>query len=117
MTHQSLVLDRPLEVLAQDVAQWLTTGEDFTLLDCRRPEEFEFNRIGAPQWIPMDELPERLASLGPDRQRHVVVYCHHGGRSLMVARWLRKQGWSQAQSMSGGIDAWACDVDTTVPRY
>jgi rhodanese-related sulfurtransferase len=47
----------------------------------------------------------------------VLVLCHHGARSLSVAAWLRNQGFTKAQSISGGIDAWSRSIDPTVPRY
>jgi rhodanese-related sulfurtransferase len=53
--------------------------------------------------------------LDPDGR--IVVICHHGVRSLNVANWLRNQGFDQAQSLRGGIDAWARDVDPAVMRY
>jgi len=43
--------------------------------------------------------------------------CHHGQRSLSVAMWLRGQGFEQAQSLAGGIDAWSRLIDAAVPRY
>jgi rhodanese-related sulfurtransferase len=46
-----------------------------------------------------------------------VVHCHHGGRSLRVAHWLREQGFANAQSMAGGIDRWSQEIDPSVPRY
>jgi rhodanese-related sulfurtransferase len=48
---------------------------------------------------------------------NLVVYCHHGARSLQVAHWLREQGIQACQSMMGGIDRWSLEVDPTVPRY
>ena len=107
----------PLEVGVQEVKAMLDAGEAFMLLDCRREDEHAFVKIGGERFVPMQELPERVAELGEDRAQRLVVYCHHGSRSLMVARWLRGQGWSQAQSMQGGIDAWAEEIDTTLPRY
>jgi rhodanese-related sulfurtransferase len=47
----------------------------------------------------------------------LIVYCHHGVRSLNVVNWLRNQGVEDCQSMAGGIDAWTLAVDPTVPRY
>jgi rhodanese-related sulfurtransferase len=55
--------------------------------------------------------------LAAHRDRRIVVHCHHGGRSLRVANWLRGQGFEQAQSMAGGIDAWSTEIDPAVPRY
>jgi rhodanese-related sulfurtransferase len=63
----------------------------------------------------MDEIPSRIQELDPDA--HIVVYCHHGVRSLAVTDWLRKQGYAQVQSMSGGLDQWSREIDPGVPRY
>lgn len=66
--------------------------------------------------IPMGDLPSRTnEELDPDA--HIVLYCHKGMRSLNAALWLREQGYSHAQSLSGGIDAWAEAVDPTMARY
>ena len=65
----------------------------------------------------MSELQERAAKLDAHRERSIVVYCHHGMRSLQVAMWLRAQGLADVQSMAGGIDQWSQTVDPSVPRY
>ena len=87
------------------------------LLDCRTPEEHATARIAGAVLISMQELPTRLAEIEAWRDAPIVVHCHHGMRSLRVARWLREQGFAQAQSMAGGIDAWSETIDPTVPRY
>jgi rhodanese-related sulfurtransferase len=68
--------------------------------------------------IPMGQLPLRLDEV-EDRSRGqpLVVYCHHGQRSLVVAHWLVAQGFSEVVNLDGGIDAWSRDVDAAVPRY
>jgi rhodanese-related sulfurtransferase len=58
-----------------------------------------------------------LHELESHRNRHIVVLCHVGGRSLRVTRWLRQQGFTQAQNLSGGIDQWSQEIDPSVPRY
>jgi rhodanese-related sulfurtransferase len=65
----------------------------------------------------MSEMAERVGELEPYRDWRIVVHCHHGGRSLRVANWLRGQGFANAQSLAGGIDAWAAEIDPTLPRY
>ena len=87
------------------------------LLDCRTPEEHATARIEGARLLPMQELAARVAELEAWRGKPIIVHCHHGVRSLRVTHWLREQGFTLAQSMRGGIDAWSTDVDPTVPRY
>jgi rhodanese-related sulfurtransferase len=107
----------PLEINCLSVQQKLQTGDDFLLLDCREADEHAAASIPQAVLIPMSEIADRLRELEPHRQQQIIVLCHVGGRSLRVARWLREQGFSQAQSMAGGIDEWSQEIDPTVPRY
>jgi len=65
--------------------------------------------------MPMAEVPKRLAELDP--QAETVVICHHGGRSMQVAMFLEKQGFSRVHNLAGGLDAWARSVDPSMPTY
>ena len=67
--------------------------------------------------LPMSELANRVAELEPHRDGEIVVHCHHGGRSLRVAMWLRNQGFARVSSLAGGIDLWSQQIDPGVPRY
>jgi rhodanese-related sulfurtransferase len=87
------------------------------LLDCREPEEHAIASITGARLLPMSEMADRLAELAGLEARRIVVYCHLGGRSLHVATWLHQQGFPHAQSMAGGIDQWAVDVEPGMPRY
>lgn len=91
--------------------------ERFLLLDCREQEEWNFCHIDGAILIPMSELQSRVTELEEHRNSEIVVYCHHGVRSLRVALWLQQQGFKQAASMSGGIEEWSLNVDPSVPRY
>jgi rhodanese-related sulfurtransferase len=108
---------QPLEISVQDVASLRSAGEDFLLLDCREPEEHTVAAIGGSMLVPMSELPERVGELAGCEAERIVVYCHLGGRSLRAAHWLRQQGFEQAQSMAGGIDQWAVEVEPGMARY
>ncbi len=112
-----MAADVPLETDCSSVKARLDAADDFLLLDCREPDEHALVHIEQALLVPMSELVERAGELEPHRGRHVVVYCHHGGRSLRVARWLREQGFPTAQSLAGGIDAWAATIDPRLPRY
>ena len=109
--------DLPLHIDVHSVKDLLDSSENFLLLDCREPQEHALVRIDGAKLIPMQEIASRLAELEPHRKGRIVVHCHHGGRSLKVTTWLRGQGFTQAQNMSGGIDAWSLLVDTSLPRY
>ena len=86
------------------------------LLDVREPWEAETATIAGATLIPMGEITSRAhTELDPDR--HVIVFCHHGQRSLSVTMWLRNQGFEHAQSLAGGIDNWSRTIDPSVPRY
>ena len=107
----------PWEIDAPSVHQLLQEGADFLFLDCRENDEYQTARIEGARLLPMSELAQRVEELTPERARRIVVHCHHRGRSLRVARWLRSQGFGQAQSMAGGIDAWSLTIDSRIPRY
>ncbi|QJD30346.1 rhodanese-like domain-containing protein [Methylococcus geothermalis] len=85
------------------------------LLDVREPNEFAYCRIEGSLHIPMGEIASRLNELDPDRE--IVVVCHHGMRSFQVAQFLETQGFERIINLSGGIDAWAREVDPGMPRY
>lgn len=106
-----------MEIDCRAVKQKLDAGEPFLLLDCRERDEFETVHLDGARLIPMSELQQRVDEIGSDRETEVVVYCHHGGRSLQVARWLTRQGFTDVKSMAGGIDQWAVEIDPRLPRY
>lgn len=108
----------PLETSVDEVKRRLSAGE-IVLLDCREPHEYQAARIGDSALIPMREIPGRLQQVETlaESAQALVVYCHHGVRSLNVAHWLRGQGIENVQSMAGGIDHWSAVIDPTVPRY
>jgi rhodanese-related sulfurtransferase len=108
----------PLEISPQDVQSRLSSGDSVALIDVREPAEHAAARIEGAELIPMRTVPGELPSLEARAQdRALIVFCHHGVRSLNVVHWLRQQGVEACQSMAGGIDAWSLHVDPAVPRY
>ncbi len=106
----------PWEIDVATVKHWQQAGREFKLIDCREPNEYSRCRIEGAELIPMREILQALERLG-DRQQPIIIHCHHGGRSLRVAEFLRAHGFELAQSMAGGIDAWSQQIDPSVPRY
>ena len=111
--------DQPpeLEISCNEVRALREAAEDCFLVDCRERDEHELVHIDGATLLPMSEISTRVAELTPHKQRRVIVHCHHGGRSLRVAEWLRQQGFTGAQSMSGGIDQWAAEIEPGMARY
>jgi len=103
-----------LTIEPKTVHEMRQRAEPFMLLDCREEWEHQTARIEGAMLIPMRKIPRSLEQI--PKGQPIVVYCHHGMRSLDVAAWLQKQGFS-AQSLSGGIDRWSMEIDPSVPRY
>ena len=85
------------------------------VLDVRENWERAAARLPDTLDIPMMEIPQRLAEL--PRERAIVVMCHGGVRSLKVAQFLAQNGFTQIANLTGGIHAWANDVDPGVGTY
>ena len=107
-----------LEISAAEVSKRLAAGEKLHLIDVREPNEFSIAKIQGAELIPMRQIPGELQSLEAKAgEAPLIVFCHHGMRSLNVVNWLRQQGLEACQSIAGGIDAWSLTVDPNVPRY
>ena len=99
---------------------WARGPERPLLLDVREPWECQTASVRPGEGfdllvIPMGELTSRLAELPQDRP--IACLCHHGMRSQQVALFLQRQGFADVVNLQGGIDAWSCEVDPSVPRY
>jgi rhodanese-related sulfurtransferase len=106
----------PLEISPGEVKSRFEKGEHLRLIDVREPEEHAICRIAGARLIPMRSIPQHLGELDDDGPP-LIVFCHHGVRSLNVVDWLRRQGLDNCQSLAGGIDLWSVEIDPAVPRY
>lgn len=84
-------------------------------LDVRERWEFDIAHLPGARLVPLMTLPGRAGEL--NRQLPVIVYCHHGVRSRMAANWLEQNGFEAVINLTGGIDAWSADLDSSLPRY
>ena len=108
----------PLEITPSDLKSRLDQGEKIFLLDCREAFEFQVAHIPGADLYPMRGIPSNLQQIEAKAdEMPVVVYCHHGMRSLQVTQWLREQGVENCRSLAGGIDRWSREIDPAVARY
>ncbi len=109
-------------VRPSQLSEWLDSVRghgDPVVLDVREPSEIRAASIKADGFelitIPMGVIPPRLSELDPSQP--VACLCHHGGRSMQVAAFLKARGFDHVANIAGGINAWSSEVDPTVPRY
>ncbi len=117
------------QIAPSDFARWIASVSQShpldrpVVLDVREPHELQWASIAHTsahhgfQWIaiPMGQLPARLSELDPDQP--IACLCHHGARSMQVARFLVSNGFAEVSNIAGGIDAWSLQVDPAVARY
>ena len=108
----------PFEITPAEVKRRLDAGEKITLIDVRESSEVQAAHIPGAKLLPMRTVPAAMQVLeAAADEGTLIVFCHHGVRSLNVVNWLREQGVENCQSMAGGIDRWSLEIDGAVPRY
>jgi len=102
---------------APELAAWLAdpSRPAPVLLDVREPWEFQTCHIEGSLPMPMNTVPARIQEL--DEEAPIVCICHHGGRSMSVATFLERNGFTQITNLTGGIHGWALQVDNSIPTY
>ena len=105
------------QISPHDLAEQRASGQRVLLVDVRQPLEHQLAALPESLLIPLNDLGHRSKEIPADGSTIIVVYCHHGIRSLSAAAFLERLGFGNVQSLIGGIDAWSCEVDPAVPRY
>jgi adenylyltransferase/sulfurtransferase len=103
------------EISPEELKRRLDRGEKVFLLDVRNPPEYDICRIPGSTLIPLPDLPVRLRELNADAE--MVVHCKSGLRSAKAIAFLREAGFHKLKNLTGGILAWAQQVDPTMPTY
>jgi rhodanese-related sulfurtransferase len=104
-----------IEITPREVKELLARDDKVLFVDVRERWEYDAAHIDGSVLIPLGEIPSNLARL--ENADEVVLFCHHGIRSLDAAAWLRSQGLERARSMTGGIERWSAEIDPNVARY
>ncbi|MGH1541298.1 MAG: rhodanese-like domain-containing protein [Arenicella sp.] len=99
----------------QQANSLLTQNSKPTLLDVREVWEHEICHLSDAILIPMMTVADN--SKLPEKDQTIIVYCHHGIRSLHVCHFLAANGYENLYNLEGGIDAWARSIDSTMTTY
>ena len=89
--------------------------EAVRVIDVRDPHEYEISRIPGSELIPLGELPARMHEL--DSSEEIVLHCKSGARSMQALEQLHAAGFRKLRNLSGGINAYARQVDQSIPTY
>jgi adenylyltransferase/sulfurtransferase len=103
------------DIEAGQLADKLRLGEDIHLLDVREPHELEISQLQGADLIPLGQLAARLSEL--DSADEMVVFCKSGTRSARALELLASAGFRKVKNLKGGINAWAQEVDPSLPIY
>jgi len=105
-----------MDVTPVEVKAMRANGEKFRLIDVRELDEWNTVKIDGAELIPLSQFQQQAtAQLDPDEK--IVLYCHHGMRSARAQGFLKSQGYANVLNLTGGIDAWALQVEPGMTRY
>ncbi len=101
----------------EEIHQKREAGVEVFVIDVRTHPELDIVKLDWALHIPMDEIETRLHELEHRREEEIVVMCHLGARSAMVQDFLVQSGFKNVRNLVGGIEAYACRIDTSLGRY
>jgi rhodanese-related sulfurtransferase len=106
-----------LQISPAELAEKLRAEHPPHLLDVREPDEYAFVALPNSTLIPLGQLAARVDEIEDWRDEGIVVYCHHGIRSLNAIAQLKHFGFTKLQNLAGGIDRWSSEIESSLPRY
>jgi rhodanese-related sulfurtransferase len=106
-----------LEIDLHEAKALLDSAAPPRLIDCREADEWAICRLPHAALLPLSIWGEQFREKLADPEEPILIYCHHGMRSLRAASFLAQLGYADVRSIRGGIDAWSREIDPDVPRY
>lgn len=105
------------EISVHEASEALKSSAPPRLIDVREDDEWQVCRLPGAELIPLSNFAELAADKLQSRDEALILYCHHGARSARAADYLERLGYTNVRNLTGGIDAWALEIDPSVPRY
>ena len=103
------------DILPTELEARMKQGNHFKLIDVREPHEWEISHIEGARLIPLGELAAHMSEL--DSAEEIVLQCKSGARSMRALELLYTAGFRKLKNLRGGINAWAREVDPSLPMY
>ncbi|MCD4802882.1 MAG: molybdopterin-synthase adenylyltransferase MoeB [Anaerolineales bacterium] len=113
--HDAGSAGKDWDITAGDLAAQLNEGIDLRLIDVREPHEQEISNLDGSELIPLGQFASRLSEL--DSAQEIVIYCKSGTRSTRALEILVSAGFKKVKNLKHGINAWALEVDPSLPIY
>ena len=89
----------------EELQNKLNAQENFVLLDVRTQEEFDAGHIAGAILLPYDEINLKAATVLPDKEKEIVLYCRSGRRSAIAKKALVELGYKDVEDF-GGVNRW-----------
>ena len=103
------------EITVTELKNKFDNNEDFMLRDVRNIQEVLYSKIENSIHIPMNEIVDRMNEL--DSNKEIIIQCKSGKRSARVCEYLISQNFNNVKNLSGGIIAWADEIDNSIQVY
>jgi len=113
--HDAGSAGKDWDITAGDLAARLNEGIDLRLIDVREPHEQEISNLDGSELIPLGQFASRLSEL--DSTQEIVLFCKSGTRSTRALEILVSAGFKKVKNLKHGINAWALEVDPSLPIY
>ena len=108
-------MDKGFQISAKELKRLLDNGARLHIIDVREPFEFDYCHINGSKLMPIGQIQDHITEFKPEEE--YVFYCHVGERSGWAVNFLRQHGFKRVKNLLGGIDAWAVEIDASIPRY
>lgn len=102
-------------ITVQQLKEMLGTSNNPLILDVREAEEVKLCSLPSSIHMPLGTLSLQWEEIPKDRA--IVTLCHHGQRSRIAALFLKDHGYERVYNLTGGIHAWATQIDSTMVQY
>jgi molybdopterin/thiamine biosynthesis adenylyltransferase/rhodanese-related sulfurtransferase len=113
--HEEDSLEAGWNISAEGLSDKLKRGKPLRLIDVREPHELAISHIQGAENIPLGALAGQLSKL--DSSEEIVLFCKSGNRSQRALELLVSAGFRKVKNLKGGINAWAREVDESLPVY